>query len=502
MNANRFLIIVAVMSATLMQVLDMTIVNVALPHMQGSLGAAPDQISWTLTCYLIASAIFMPLTGYFSDILGRKKYLLCSILGFTLSSMLCGAAQSLEQIIVFRLLQGVFGAGLVPLSQAILADVYPKEEMGKAMAIWGMGVMVGPILGPTLGGYLTEIANWRWTFYVNVPVGIFAFLIAWKVVPTAAIKKRHMDWAGLALISLAIGALQYFLDRGNQEDWFNSRSIVLALVIAVVSLLGFLVHSIKKSSAAVFDLSIFKNRNFTVSSLMLIALGLGIFGVLVLQPLFLENLLNYPVLTTGLVMAPRGICTMLSMIVVSKIGNRIDQRILICIGMIFNIFGMAAGTYYNQNIDLFWVMVPMLLQGVGMGLIFVPLSVLAFSTLPQSARIEAAGLYSLLRTMGSSIGIATTLTLYTRYSQVAWNQLGGFIHPFNRNVVTYLGSIHKHLYDPQSIQIIAHEVGRQAQVLTFVNIYAFIMWSFILMLPFVFLLSSPKQSNVIFAQGD
>src|SRR5690349_21967725 len=241
-GANRLLITFAVMSATLIQVLDTTIVNVALPHMQGQLGATTDQISWVLTSYLVASGIFMPLTGYFSDVLGRKRYLLCSITGFVMASALCGISQNLAEIVAFRLLQGVFGAALVPLSQAIMADAYPIEERGRAMAIWGLGVMVGPVLGPTLGGWLTDVASWRWTFYINVPVGVLSLFLAMQFVPDTQRRQRRADWLGFALLSTGIAGLQYFLDRGNQQDWFAARDIRVAAILGAVGIAAFIVY--------------------------------------------------------------------------------------------------------------------------------------------------------------------------------------------------------------------------------------------------------------------
>lgn len=490
-SGKRTLIVIAVMSATLMQVLDMTIVNVALPYMQGSLSASSDQISWTLTCYLVASAVFMPLTGYLADIFGQKKYLLFCIFGFTCTSALCGAAESLTQIVIFRLLQGMFGAGLVPLSQTILTDVYPKKDLGKAMAIWSAGIMVGPILGPTLGGYLTEIANWRWTFYINLPVGLLALLLAWRVVPESQQKKRQMDWVGLAFISLAIGSLQYILDRGNQEDWFNSSNIKIAVFGIFIGFFGFIIRNMQ-ATKAVFDIRIFNDRNFTIASLILIILGVALFGTLILQPLLLEGFLGYPVLSAGLAMAPRGLCCFISIMLIGKLNNRIDPRLSIAVGIILTSLGMFIGTFYSQEIDLFWAILPLVFQGFGMGMIFVPLTVVAFSTLPHNLKMEATGLFSLIRTIGSSIGIAVTLTLFTRHNQVGWNQLGGFVQPYNQNLMLYLNSMHAKLTDPHTIQILAQEVSRQAQMLSFVNIFAFMMWSLIFMLPLVLLLRYEK----------
>jgi DHA2 family multidrug resistance protein len=387
---NRLLITIVVMSATLMQVIDTTIVNVALPHMQGALSASPDEITWTLTSYLVASAIFMPLTGYLSDRLGRKFYLFISIAGFTFVSALCGASVTLSEIVIFRLLQGVFGAALVPLSQAIMTDIFPPEERTRAMAIWGLGVMVGPILGPTLGGYLTDIASWRWTFYVNVPVGIFTLLLM-NVVPDTPKKERSMYWTGLLLICTAIGGLQFVIDRGNSADWFSSSSIQFGTYLTISCFIGFILHQFSAQRDRVFDIGIFKDKNFAISSMLLCIVGLGLYGTMVIQPLMMEGLLNYPVLDTGLMLAPRGISGMVSMVVVTQLAKHFDPRAIILSGIAICTFGIWIGTFYSLNISAMWLMWPMILQGFGMGMIFVPLSTIAFSTLPMDLRTEAAG---------------------------------------------------------------------------------------------------------------
>lgn len=491
--ANRWIIVIAVMSATLMQVLDTTIVNVALPHMQGSLNAAPDQISWTLTSYLVASAIIMPLTGYFSDRLGRKKYLLWCIGGFTIASALCGMANSLAQIVSFRLLQGVFGAALVPLSQAILVGIYPPKELGKAMAIWGTGVMVGPILGPTLGGYLTDLASWRWTFYINVPVGVMALVLVWLAVPDTLKKQRTFDWLGFVFMAAAIGAVQYLLDRGNQEDWFNAHSIQIAALIAACGLIGFLIYNYFHRGEAVFDLRIFKDRNFIISSLLFLVMGVGVYGSMVILPLFLEGLLNYSVFDTGMMMAPRAVSVMFSMIIMGKISHRVDPRRLITAGIIISAAGTYACTYYSLMINSWWLIWPLIIQGFGVGMIFVPLSAMVFATLPEKSRIEAAGLNSLLRTLGGSIGIAVTLTVYTRHTQIAWNQLIGFIHPYNQSLVQYARQLHLKPTEPLFATVLGSEITKQATMLSLVSVFVFIVWSFVVMLPFIFFLKYQKQ---------
>ncbi len=485
---NRWLITTVVMSATLMQVIDTTIVNVALPHMQGSLGASSDEITWTLTSYLVSSAIFMPLTGYFSDRLGRKKYLIISITGFTLISALCGASVTLTEIIFFRLLQGIFGASLVPLSQAILADIFPPEDRGKAMAIWGVGVMVGPIIGPTLGGYLTEFASWRWTFYVNVPMGLFTLLLV-NIIPDTSTRNRAMDWTGLALISTAIGGTQYVLDRGNSVDWFNSTSICVTTYFAITAFIGFILHNMQPHTRTVFDLSIFKDRNFALASILLCIFGLGLYGMMVIQPIMMENLFDYPPLTAGLMMAPRGISGMISMMLIGKVITRIDPRSLIIMGILISLAGISIGTHYSiDNMSPFWLIWPMALQGFGLGMIFVPLSTMAYSTLSIQMRTEAAGLFSLLRTIGSSIGISIAITIATRRTQLFWNQLGGFINPYNTVVNHYLNPLNLHPEQPIGAAVLGNMLIEQAQMLSYVNVFAFIMWCFVLMIPLALLL--------------
>jgi MFS transporter, DHA2 family, multidrug resistance protein len=493
--SQRLLITFAIMAATVMQVLDTTIVNVALPHMQGELGATSDQMSWVLTSYLVSSAIMMPLTGYFTDIWGRKKYLMVAIAGFVLSSALCGISQNLAEIVFFRLLQGVFGAALVPLSQAIMVDTYPLEERGKAMAIWGMGVMVGPVLGPTLGGYLTEALSWRWTFYINVPVGVLSLFMAWRFVPDTVKRVRVMDWTGLGMLSIAIAGLQYTLDQGEQKDWFSSRGIQVAAALAVIGFIAFLVHSLRPRGRKLFNLRIFLDRNFAAANLLMLTMGVGLFGGMVIQPILIESLLNYPIVTTGLVMAPRGLATAASMMVVGRLVNRVDPRLLVGVGIVFGAIGAHYMTYYSLNVNNWWLIWPPMVQGLGLGMIMTPISTLAFSTLPRAEAAEAAGLYSLVRTIGSSIGISITTTLMTREAQVLWNTLGGYIQPYNPAVSQYLRGLHIAPNSPQAAALLGAQIQQQAAILSVVDVFKFIEYSFIVMLPLVFLMRRPKRMN-------
>ncbi|MEP7156051.1 MAG: DHA2 family efflux MFS transporter permease subunit [Betaproteobacteria bacterium] len=494
MDTRRLYITLAVMSATVMQVLDTTIVNVALPHMSGELGATSDSISWVLTSYIVAASIFMPLTGYLSDRLGRRRYLMISIGGFVIASVLCGLSNSLAGMVGFRILQGVFGASLVPLSQSIMIDTYPIDERGKAMAIWGMGVMVAPVLGPTLGGYLTEIISWRWTFFINIPVGIVSLLLAAKFVPDTGKKQRSMDWTGLALLSLAIGAMQLVLDRGNQEDWFDSVSIRVSAFLAVAGLALFIANSLMSKKQTLFDLRVFTDRNFVAASILSAAMGLSLYGGMLLQPLMLENVLGYPTMDTGLAMMPRGLASMMSMMLVGKMSGKVNAKSMIAFGIAVSIAGSYLMTGFNLNINSGSLMLPLILQGFGIGFIFAPLSAIAFSTLPRELATEGAGIYSLIRSLGSSIGISLVTTYFTRSTQANWDHLRGFINPFNPALAQYLAPLHLKA-DSTGLAMVAQQVGLQAQMGGLIATFWLITASFLVMIPLLMLLKPGKPSK-------
>ena len=487
-SGSRLMITLAVMSATLIQVLDTTIVNVALPHMQGELGATSDQISWVLTSYLVSSAIFMPLTGHFTDVWGRKRFLLICISGFVASSALCGISQSLAQIVMFRLLQGVFGAALVPLSQAIMADAYPPHERGKAMAIWGLGVMVGPVAGPTLGGWLTDVGSWRWTFYINLPVGLLSLFLASQFVPDSPRRPRRMDWFGFLFMALGIAGLQYVFDRGNQRDWFEADDIRAGAVCAVVGITVFIVHSLRHSGETLFNIRIFKDRNFGMSSLVIALMGLGMFGGLVLQPILLEGLLGYPIVTTGILMAPRGVATAMTMLVVGRLVSIVDARLLVLAGLGFGALGSYGMTFYSLDVTQLNIIWPAFLQGIGLGLVFVPLSTVAYATLDRRRMAEAAGLYSLVRTVGSAVGISIVTTVLAHQSQILWNELGANVSQYHEALLEYMRRLHLPPTDPRGLAVVAREVGRQAQMGAMLDVFKLITWSYLVMVPLVFLL--------------
>ena len=486
-SGPRMLVTLAVMAATVIQVLDTTIVNVALPHMAGELSASTDQISWVLTSYIVASSVVMPMTGYLADRLGRRRYLLVSIGGFIVSSALCGVSGSLAEIVFFRLLQGLFGASLVPLSQAIMVDSYPVHERGKALAIWGMGVMVAPILGPTLGGWLTEAASWRWNFYINIPVGALSLFLAARNVPDTPVQERAMDWWGLVFLALFIGGLQYVLDRGQQEDWLSSTSIRAALVALVCGLAMFIAHSLASRRETLFDLALFADRNFAAATIVGGAMGLSLYGGMLLQPVLFENLLQYPTLDTGLAMMPRGIGSLVSMLIVGRLVGRVGAKPLIWFGIAAGVVGAWMMT--RMNLDAGWgvMVVPLLLQGIGVGFVFVPLSAIAFATLPQRLATEAAGVYSLVRSIGASIGISIISVSLARSAQVNWEILRGFIDPYRFQVQQFLHPLGVPAAGA-GLAVLAREVEEQAAMLGLLHAFWIIVASFFVIIPLVMLL--------------
>ncbi|MBN9265121.1 MAG: DHA2 family efflux MFS transporter permease subunit, partial [Hyphomicrobium sp.] len=391
---HRALLTVCVMLATIMQALDTTIANVALPYMQGSLSATLDQVNWVLTSYIVAAAIAMPVTGFLVARYGRKAVFLGAVAGFTVASVLCGIAASLEQMVLFRLLQGIFGAPLVPMSQSVLLDSYPKEQHGSAMAIWGVGVMVGPILGPTLGGYLTDTYNWRWVFYINLPVGILTFVGLSAYLSDSARRTVNFDWFGFLALSIAIGSFQMMLDRGEQLDWFSSPEIVIEFVVAGLALYMFLVHTFTAEEPFI-DPRMFNDRNFSLGLALIFMVGIILLATLALLTPYLQNLMGYPVLTAGMVLAPRGMGTMVAMMLVGRLINRVDARLLVLLGLGLTAYVLWEMSAYTPSVSQRTLVIQGVLQGLGLGFMFVPLSTIAFATLPAKYRTEGTALFSL-----------------------------------------------------------------------------------------------------------
>ncbi|MFT5887795.1 MAG: DHA2 family multidrug resistance protein [Zhongshania sp.] len=491
---RRLWMTIAVMAATIMQVLDTTIVNVALPTIQGQLAASPAQIGWVLTSYIVAAGIFMTLTGYLTDRLGQRTYITLSIFGFTLMSVMCGLATNLTELILFRVLQGVFGASLVPMAQSILVQAYPPHERARAMAIWSVGVMVGPILGPSLGGWLTEVFSWRWTFFVNLPIGIASGIIAWQVIPESARKVRAMDWSGFALMVMALGGLQMVLDRGTAEDWYSSNSIRLFTLISAVGFIGFIWHGLTAKATPLFNLRIFMDRNFATASMMMIVLGAGLYGTMILVPLMLEGLMHYPASSVGLLMMPRGFASMLAMVMAARLLRIFDAKLIVAVGIALYAMGSLFAAGYNLEIDSYWIVMPALWQGFGLGLVLVPLSTLALSTLPPQYLAESAGIYSLMRTLGQAFGISAVTMLVSRHTQIAWNQLGGGLQATSPAVQLWADKLSMSSDSAQLPLVLAKELGRQSQMLAFVDAYLFIACSFVLVAPLLMLFRSSKPA--------
>jgi DHA2 family multidrug resistance protein len=428
---NHGLITVSVMLATIMQALDSTIANVALPRMQGMLSATQDEMGWVLTSYIVAAAITIPLTGWLAGEFGRRKIFLISIAGFTVASALCGLATSLPEIVLFRFLQGVSGAALVPLSQAVLFDINAPKDFGRAMAIWGIGVTLGPILGPALGGWLTENYSWRWVFYINLPIGILAFLGLLTTLPESRnAKSSRFDFFGFAMLSLGITSLQLMLDRGQLLDWFSSPEIIIEGVVSGLSFYLFLVHMFSNARPFI-NPALFKDRNFVASNAFILLVGVVLFATLALLPPMLQNQLDYPVVLTGMVTAPRGAGTMAAMIIVGRLVTRFDPRGIIAVGMILTAYSLWQMTQYSLLMDTWPIISAGIVQGFGVGLVYVPLSTVAFSTLPASLRNEGTAFFNLLRNIGSSIGISVVMFLLTQNTQRLHASLSDHITPYN-----------------------------------------------------------------------
>ena len=429
---NRTLITVCAMVATLMQALDSTIANVALPYMQGSLSATSDQITWVLTSYIVAAAIMTAPVGWLAARFGRKPLFVGCLIGFTVASMLCGVAQSLEQMVLFRLLQGVFGAALVPLSQSTMLDIYPPAQRGSAMAIWGMGVMVGPILGPTLGGYLTEMYNWRWVFYVNLPFGILSVVGMILFLPrTEAKSDMKFDWIGFAVLAIGIGALQLMLDRGETNDWFSSREVIVEAVLACLGLYLFVVHMATAERPFIAP-AVFRDRNLTVSFIIMFSVGMLLLATSALLAPWLQTLANYPVESAGLLLAPRGIGTMGAMLVAGRLSSRVDPRLLMAFGVALLCYSLWTMTGWTPDASQGSVITNTIIQGAGLGFVFIPLQVVAFATLPGAVRTDGTALLSLFRNVGSAIGVSVTSTMLARNIQAAHADLAARVTPFNR----------------------------------------------------------------------
>ncbi len=464
---QRPLIVACVMLATIMQALDTTIANVALPYMQGTLSVTIDQVSWVLTSYIVAAAIMTAPVGWLAVRYGRKRVFIISAAGFTVASLLCGAAQGITDMVLYRLLQGVFGAALVPLSQSIMMEIYPPEKRGQAMAIWGMGVMLGPIMGPTLGGWLTDFYSWRWVFLINLPFGIATVLGLMAFLPDSKPRVLSFDWFGFITLSLAIGAFQLMLDRGETLDWFSSREILIEAIVAGTAAYLFLAHTFTAKRPFIPP-ALFADLNFTLGVIFMFIVGIMILATIALVTPFLQNVLGYPVLSAGFLLGTRGIGTMAAMMVVGKLLRFVDARILIGLGLALSTVTLWEMSGVTPDIGRFTLIWTSVLQGVGLGLIFVPLSTVAFATLAPALRTEGTAMWTLIRNLGSSIGVSIVIAELTSTSAAMHARLGELITPFNAGF--QLGNVA--LLDAgtdQGLALIDNMVGGQATIISYQN---------------------------------
>ncbi|MGC2298374.1 MAG: DHA2 family efflux MFS transporter permease subunit [Acidobacteriaceae bacterium] len=497
-SANRWMIAVSVMTATFMVVLDSSVANVALPHIAGNLSASTDEATWVLTSYLVSNAIMLPATSWITGRIGRKRLLIASIVLFTVASLFCGVAINMPMLILARILQGIGGGGMQPIAQAILLESFPPREHGTAMAVYGTGIVVAPVIGPTLGGWVTDSYSWRWIFYINLPVGVLALFLAAMFIQDPPYIRRTLrgaiDYLGFAFMALWLGSLQLVLDKGQESDWFGALWIRCTLFISVAAFLGFIVRELRCRDPIV-QLHVLRNRNFLIGTLITAIFGFGLYGVTAMLPLFLQTLLGYPALDSGLAVSPRGIGSMLAMVVAGAIAVRLDGRLMLACGLgIFGLSTLMLG-HVNFEIGMASVALPCIINGFGGGLTFVPLTTMAMGRLRREEIGNASGIYNLMRNIGGSIGIATVTTLLVRRSQVHQNYLVA-----NLTRGTHTGSVLAGLasrlstsgYDASTANHMAlgaiyRMVEQQASLLAYVDNFRLLGYLSLLAMPLVLL---------------
>lgn len=492
-TTNRPLLTLGVMAATIMQILDSTIANVALPHMQASLGATADTITWVLTSYIVASAVAIPITGWLSDRIGSRNLFLFAVVGFVAASMLCGLAQNLTEMVGFRILQGIAAAFMNPLSQTVMLDINKPSRQAGAMAVWGMGIMVGPVLGPVIGGYLTDNFDWRWVFYVNVPVGIACFAILWALLPTRPLNARKFDLFGFSLLAIAIAAFQVMCDRGQSNDWFQSWEVTIEGLVSLGAAVMFGIH-IATADQPMFDRDLLRNRNLVTGLGFMIVVGIIMMATMALLPPMLQGLFGYPVLDTGMLLMPRGIGIVISMGVAGQLVQRgYDTRMLIGTGLAIAAWSLWDMTQWTLVMGQTPFIVTGFIQGIGLGLVFIPLNITAFATLPPQYRTEAASLLNLFRNIGASVGISMVTALLGYNVQASHQELGGHITAYSMSAIdpsqaSILGE------SGQSLMAIMNaEVTRQAAMIAYLDDFRLMMFLTALAVPLVLLLKRPGR---------
>ena len=492
-KSRRMLVTVCAMTATIMQALDTTIANVALPYMQGSLSASLDQINWVLTSYIVAAAIMTAPMGWLADRFGRKKLFIVCVAGFTVASLLCALAQNIEQIVLFRLMQGMAGAALVPLSQAVLLDAYTVEERGGAMAIWGIGVMLGPIMGPTLGAWLTDNYSWNWVFLINLPIGLITvFGLMLFMDETKLQTHLRFDWFGFIALAIGIGSLQMLLDRGEQIGWFGATEAWIEAIVSVAGFYYFFAHSLTTNEPFI-RFEMFKDRNFASGVVFMVVIGVVLFGTMALVTPFMQNLLGYPIQTAGFLLGSRGVGTLITMMVAPRLMKLVETRWLILAGLL--IAGMTLWLFTGFSLDTTqWTIVwTSILQGIGLGLLFVPISTAAFVTLPGHLRTGGTAILTLVRNIGSSVGISMVIANLTSTTTYMHARLAENVTPFNQAL--QMPDVHRllDLTTDAGRALMDQIVTQQAMLLAYLNDYKLLMYLTLAVIPLIFIIGSSKR---------
>ncbi len=498
---NKWVVALSVILPTLMEIVDTTIVNVSLPHIQGDLSISLDESTWILTSYMVSNAIIIPITGWLSVTFGRKRYLIFSVLAFTAASFACGYAPSFLILVVLRFVQGIAGGGLQPVSQAILLEAFPKEQRGMAMAVFGMGVVVGPILGPVLGGWITDNWGWRWIFYINVPIGILSVVLVNLFVfdpdYMKNLKKTAIDYKGLAFLAIAVGALQILLDNAQRKDWFESRFITTLAVIVVVGFILFLAHEIREKHPVV-NLRIFKDRSFSIGNIIMFFGFFGFFGTIVLLPIYLQTLMGYTAFLAGLVLGPGALTTLLAMPIAGKLLERgFDPRKLLFLSLLTNAVAVNIMAHFNLSADFWSVIEPRALQGVAISLFFVPLAAVTFANVENEDMGNASGIFNFIRNIGGSFGTAIVTTILVRREQFHQSRLVENLIPTNEAFAQAQHLLsNMFLSAAQQLGIIYKELLRQTAMLAFNDAFYFCSILFIALMPTVFLIKRPPSPKL------
>src|SRR5438270_7752716 len=503
---NPWLIAIAVMSSTFMEVLDTTVVNVSLPHIAGNLSASTDEATWTLTSYLVANAIILPMTGWLAGRFGRKRLLLLAVSGFTVASFFCGLAPTLSLLIVFRVIQGACGGGLQPLSQAILLEAFPPEKRGQAMAFWALGIVVAPMLGPVAGGWLTDNYSWRWVFYINVPIGVLAIILTQAFIfdpPYLRRERTGIDYWGIGLLVVGMGSLQIMLDKGQEEDWFASHFILVLAVLAVIGLGGLVIRELR-AEHPVIDLSVFRYRSYAVGTFLMTTVGFVLYGSTVLYPLMMQELLGYTATHAGVTNFPRGMASFFFMPFVGFLVGKVDARKLLAAGLLLTAAAMFRVSFFSLNVGFWDFALPLVLQGAGLGLIFVPLTTVSNDEVPKERMGNATSIFNLMRNIGASVGISSVETLQFRHMQAHINYLGQHVNETSPRTQQVLAGLRQTFMlkgaDSVTATHQAHgamwgSLQQQASMLAYNDVFRFMGGMFLVMLPLLFLMKKPKKGK-------